>query len=333
MAQFPDMTPTTNGDKMLIQAVNGHKLVFTRGAFGSGTLADNDDIKTFTALKSEKMSLPIVDTVLSDTGEKITLIFNYSNSSLDTGFINREIGIFAKLDDGNEVLYSYSNAGMAYDYIPSKETPTNENTFEVEVYISSEAEINVTIDGSIVYLTKAQVEEKINNHDKTTTAHAQAFAAHNDDETAHSKLFGLCEKIANLGDDIIKKMALTTAITAISALTTDSWFGQLLKMVLTASGVRYLAEQNGYICLGSFFGNIIIQWGTFQDIAQGSVINFPITFNNNVFAIAGNDQSENGGNAQVLTFKEKNITYFKIHSTRINLSSANAWGCWIAVGI
>uniref|UniRef100_UPI00307708C9 phage tail-collar fiber domain-containing protein n=1 Tax=Megasphaera sp. TaxID=2023260 RepID=UPI00307708C9 len=261
MAQFPDMTPTTNGDKMLIQAVNGHKLVFTRGAFGSGTLADNDDIKTFTALKNEKMSLPIVDTVLSDTGEKITLIFNCSNSSLDTGFINREIGIFAKLDDGNEVLYSYSNAGMAYDYIPSKETPTNENTFEVEVYISSEAEINVTIDGSIVYLTKAQVEEKFNNHDKTTTAHAQAFAAHNDDSTAHSKLFGLCEKIANLGDDIIKKMALTTAITAISALTTDSWFGQLLKMVLTASGVRYLAAQNGYICFGSFFGNIIIQWG------------------------------------------------------------------------
>ena len=230
------------------------------GKVPNDEISDSDDIKTFTALKSEKMSLPIVDTAVSDTGEKITLTFNCSNSSLDTGFINREIGIFAKLDDGNEVLYSYSNAGMAYDYIPSKETPTNENTFEVEVYISSEAEINVTIDGSIVYLTKAQVEEKINNHDKTTTAHAQAFAAHNDDETAHSKLFGLCEKIANLGDDIIKKMALTTAITAISALTTDSWFGQLLKMVLTASGVRYLAEQNGYICLGSFFGNIIIQW-------------------------------------------------------------------------
>ena len=279
MAQFPDMTPTTNGDKMLIQAVNGHKLVFTRGAFGSGTLADNDDIKTFTALKSEKMSLPIVDTVLSDAGEKITLIFNCSNSSLDTGFINREIGIFAKLDDGNEVLYSYSNAGMAYDYIPSKETPTNENTFEVEVYISSEAEINVTIDGSIVYLTKAQVEEKINNHDKTTTAHAQAFAAHNDDSTAHSKLFGLCEKIANLGDDIIKKMALTTTITAITALTTDSWFGQLLKLVLTASGVKYLAAQNGYLCLGSFFGNIIIQWGfnILTEITPQQEVTFNIT--------------------------------------------------------
>lgn len=294
MAQFPDMTPTTNGDKMLIQAVNGHKLVFTRGAFGSGTLADNDDIKTFTALKNEKMSLPIVDTVLSGTGEKITLIFNCSNSSLDTGFINREIGIFAKLDDGNEVLYSYSNAGMAYDYIPSKETPTNENTFEVEVYISSEAEINVTIDGSIVYLTKAQVEEKINNHDKTTTAHAQAFAAHNDDSTAHSKLFGLCEKIANLGDDIIKKMALTTAITAISALTTDSWFGQLLKMVLTASGVRYLAEQNGYICLGSFFGNIIIQWGLFFNTNGLSTITYPIALSSKPWAIITTEGDPSG---------------------------------------
>lgn len=52
------------------------------------------------------------------------------------------------------------------------------------------------------------------------------------------------------------------------------------------------------------------QWGTFQDIAQGSVINFPITFNNNVFAIAGNDQSENGDNAQVLTFREKKHNLF-----------------------
>lgn len=45
MAQFPDMTPTTNGDKMLIQAVNGHKLVFTRGAFGSGSLSDSELFK------------------------------------------------------------------------------------------------------------------------------------------------------------------------------------------------------------------------------------------------------------------------------------------------
>lgn len=329
MAQFPDMTPTTNGDKMLIQAVNGHKLVFTRGAFGSGSLSDSDDIKTFTALKSEKMSLPIVDTTVSDTGEKITLTFNCSNSSLDTGFINREVGVFAKLDDGDEVLYSYSNAGMAYDYIPSKETPTNENTFEIEVYISSEAEINVTIDGSIVYLTKEQVEEKIDNHDKTTTAHAQAFAAHNDDETAHSKLFGLCEKIADLGDDIIKKLALTTTITAITALTTDSWFGQLLKLVLTASGVKYLAAQNGYLCLGSFFGNIIIQWGS----ARYGIIYFPVSFTSNPALFDGYW----GSQFRIHRFSDVSNSKFKFDTYDISSGKSNVDssydGMWLAIGI
>ena len=46
-------------------------------------------------------------------------------------------------------------------------------------------------------------------------------------------------------------------------------------MVLTASGVRYLAAQNGYICFGSFFGNLIIQWGHGY---QGDVY-YPVAFN------------------------------------------------------
>lgn len=128
-------------------------------------------------------------------------------------------------------------------------------------------------------------------------------------------------------------LAKTTLGSLITTLSSDSFAAKVVKMVLGASGVKYNIASNGYVCLGSFFGGLIIQWGTFHDTAQGSVINFPITFNNNVFAIAGNDQSQNGGNAQVLTFREKNITSFKIYSTRINLSSSLAWGCWIAVGI
>nr|DAV17737.1 MAG TPA: tail collar fiber protein [Caudoviricetes sp.] len=259
MAIFPNLTPTYNGDKLLTQAVNGHTLTFTRGAYGAGTLADSDDIRDFTALKDERMSLPITDKKVADNGTSITLIFNVSNSTLEKGFNNRELGIFAKLDDGDEVLFAYSNAGNNYDSIPDKNTPTDENTFEVQVFVTDEANVSVSIDGSIVYLTKAQVEEKISEHDSNANAHD-----------------GILEKITDLGDDIVKKMALTTVISIISALTTDSWFGQLLKLVLTASGVRFLAAQNGYLCLGSFFGNIIIQWlstGKSQEY-----ITFPIAF-------------------------------------------------------
>lgn len=140
-------------------------------------------------------------------------------------------------------------------------------------------------------------------------------------------------QITDWNNGIVNTLASTALGTLVSTLTSDSLLALLIKKVFDATGVKYNIAQNGYVCFGSLVGGLIIQWGTFQDIAQGSVINFPITFNNNVFAIAGNDQSENGDNAQVLTFREKNITYFKIYSTRINLSSANAWGCWIAVGI
>lgn len=263
MAIFPNLTPTYNGDKLLTQAVNGHTLTFTRGAYGAGTLADSDDIRDFTALKDERMSLPITDKKVADNGTSITLIFNVSNSTLEKGFNNRELGIFAKLDDGDEVLFAYSNAGNNYDSIPDKNTPTDENTFEVQVFVTDEANVSVSIDGSIVYLTKAQVEEKISEHDSNANAHD-----------------GILEKITDLGDDIVKKMALTTVISIISALTTDSWFGQLLKLVLTASGVRFLAAQNGYLCLGSFFGNIIIQWGLFNNSTAEGVYTYPVAFTN-----------------------------------------------------
>ena len=85
--------------------------------------------------------------------------------------------------------------------------------------------------------------------------------AHNTSGGAHSTLFNKCEKTSSLANDIVTKLAQTTAISVISALQTNSWFGQLLKLVLNASGMKYLIAQNGYICFGSLFGGLILQWG------------------------------------------------------------------------
>ena len=259
MAKFANLTFTSQGTQMLVQAQNSHTLTFTCGKLGSGVLADSDDISKFTDLKSPKMTLPIVS-VDDSNEEKLVLTFDTSNTELEEGFVSREIGIFAKLDNGSEALYAYSNAGNNYDYIPSKDTPSDENRLVVNLVVSSSANISVQIDKSIVYTHKSDVEEMIATHDASDTAHETRF-----------KLF---EKIADFGNDIIKKLALTTAITAITALETGSWFGQLLKMVLTASGVKYNIAQNGYVCLGSFFGGLIIQWGY---SLYGHVV-FPIPF-------------------------------------------------------
>ena len=254
---------------MLVQAQNSHRLTFTCGKLGSGVLADSDDISKFTDLKSPKMTLPIVS-VDDSNEEKLVLTFDTSNTELEEGFVSREIGIFAKLDNGAETLYAYSNAGNNYDYIPSKDTPSDENRLVVNLVVSSSANISVQIDKSIVYTHKSDVEEMI--------------ATHNASDTAHETRFKLFEKIADFGNDIIKKMAITTAITAITALETNSWFGQLLKMVLTASGVKYNIAQNGYVCLGSFFGGLIIQW---VKATTDEVITLPIAFSKIKFVVLG----------------------------------------------
>lgn len=81
-------------------------------------------------------------------------------------------------------------------------------------------------------------------------------------------------QITDFGKGLLNQLAATTAQSVISALQTGSWFGQLLKLVLNASGVKYSIDTNGYVCLGSFFGGLIIQWGNNK---MGKVT-FPVAF-------------------------------------------------------
>lgn len=121
----------------------------------------------------------------------------------------------------------------------------------------------------------------LKEHDANPSAHEAAISvgikAHDESDTAHEKKFGLFQKIKDFGESLLKTLALTTTITAIKALETNSWFGQLLKMVLTASGVKYNIAQNGYVCLGSFFGGLIIQWGIFQIINGSGSFTLPLS--------------------------------------------------------
>ena len=301
MAKFPSLTFTEKGLQMLVQAQNSHTLTFTCGKLGSGALDANDDISKFTDLKAPKMTLPITKKDDSNP-EKIVLTFDTSNTSLEQGFVSRELGVFAKLDSGEETLYAYSNAGNDYDFIPSKDTPSDENRLEVSLVVSSSANVKVEVDPSIVYAHVSDVNETVEKHNTSDDAHSKLFklfakltdlTTHNQAADAHENRFKLFEKIENLGDDIVKKLALTKTISAVTALQTNSWFGQLLKLVLTASGVKYSIAQNGYVCLGSFFGGLIIQWGIFSMNVKGATkVTLPVSCANALFASAIDNTSE-----------------------------------------
>lgn len=71
-------------------------------------------------------------------------------------------------------------------------------------------------------------------------------------------------QITDWHSGIMASLASTTLGTVVSAVTTDSVLGRLIKLLLDASGVKYLIDTNGYVCFGSLFGGLIIQWGVFE---------------------------------------------------------------------
>lgn len=85
--------------------------------------------------------------------------------------------------------------------------------------------------------------------------------------------------ITDWHESIIGSLASKVLPTVVSELTTDSVLGKLMKMLLTASGVKYSIDTNGFVCLGSFFGGLIIQWGTVSLNSGKGCINLPISAN------------------------------------------------------
>nr|DAN30040.1 MAG TPA: tail-collar fiber protein [Caudoviricetes sp.] len=256
MANYPKILMTVQGLSLISEAnATGQALTFSKVLLGDGNL-EGDSIRSLTQLKGPKLELAVTGGTNLGSGQfQIRAVC--SNASLDAGFFAREVGVYAKVGaTGVEKLIAYTNGGNFVDYIPDKSVPIDSQIFKIDIVVGDTENVTVQVKDE-TYLIKAEMDE------------------HNASGSAHENRFKLFEKVSELGDDIIKKLALTSAITAVTAVQTNSWFGQLLKMVLNASGVKYNIAQNGYVCLGSFFGGLIMQWGS----NEHGWVTFPIAFN------------------------------------------------------
>lgn len=256
MANYPKILMTTQGLSLISEAnATGQALTFSKVLLGDGNL-EGDSIRSLTQLKGPKLELAVTGGTNLGSGQfQIRAVC--SNASLDAGFFAREVGVYAKVGaTGVEKLIAYTNGGNFVDYIPDKSVPIDSQIFKIDIVVGDTENVTVQVKDE-TYLIKTEMDE------------------HNASGSAHENRFKLFEKVSELGDDIIKKLALTSAITAVTAMQTNSWFEQLLKMVLNASGVKYNIAQNGYVCLGSFFGGLIMQWGS----NEHGWVTFPIAFN------------------------------------------------------
>ena len=175
MSYFKALKLTKKGEQLQAK-VNGNlseTLVFTRAKLGAGTITSEDEIRFLTDIKEMWGTANVSSCKIEgEDKNRVALELQFSNAELVEDKIFREIGLFARGNDNEEILYAYANAGDKYDYIPLMRESPHSFIIVISFIIASGTKIEANIDlNSYVSLKKFDEEmaKKANKTDRAST--------------------------------------------------------------------------------------------------------------------------------------------------------------------
>ena len=258
---------TKKGYNLLAESIATKKPVtFTKVIIGDGD--DNGlNIDTMTNVVSEKLTLPVHDGQKDGDGQYLVTAI-LSNSTVETGFFPKEVALFAKCGDGEEILYSYSNGGNNVGLIPDKNTPINSEIYNIRTKIGNATNITFLTSDDL-YVTKSELTK------------------HNTDPDAHG---GLLQKVktelATHNTDISSHPTITAMIAKILGAT--NWqenpvatLKDIKNLIGMGGIVAQRLEENGFV---KFANGFTIQWGVSGE--DGQYHNWIIPYSTCFFAKA-----------------------------------------------
>ena len=267
MAKYPAVITTMAGTNTIAEAnASKQALIFTKIVIGAGDMPAS--IPRATALTDKRLELAITKSVKTGDGQFMVQGL-LSNKNLEAGFYAREIGLMAKAgENGQEVLFSYTNGGNYVDYIPDKNTPMDSYTFTITTVVGNAEKVQAIVSDNGV-------------------ASVHDLEAHNSDEHAHG---GLLQKVktelATHNTDISSHPAITAMIAKILGATNwqENPVATLkdIKNLLGMGGiVAQRLEENGFV---KFANGFTIQWGVSGE--DGQYHNWIIPYSTCFFAKA-----------------------------------------------
>ena len=300
MAQFPGLSLTVQGNKMILKSSTGKtedRLIITKAVIGDGQLTASIDGLTEIVSKKLEIGLSQVKEVANG---QMQLQFNFDNRKVEIGFFWREVGLYAKNgDSGEEKLIGYSNAKGLTSYIPDKTNVIPMQRLVIALGVGDNPNVKGEVDFSST-ITLEQLETAIDTHNKAAEAHAEKFKTINEKITAIED-----SKVAKTSADYIKSLVTNTngleatkgngtkeLLKLLTNVDSDDKQGlaptlSLVKTLLSSLniknrqdvvkalgdetlqslGVRYdLSNPNAwYVSFGKLFGGLIIQGGIDSD--------------------------------------------------------------------
>lgn len=169
MAEFNDSAMTRWGNMAAAQALAGKELKFTRIAFGDGFVPEGTSAEEMTDVVHNCADIPVTRIRVhpENTAE---VGGTYINDKLEEGYWWREVGLFALMPEtGEEILFSYANAGDLAEWIPATSATTVfEKRIDLYVYVGSKASVNVAIEPDS-FITREQFDAEIDAIGKVLT--------------------------------------------------------------------------------------------------------------------------------------------------------------------
>lgn len=117
MAIFKDTTITDNGRALIASALGNNKqITFTRMVTSSKVYNDTTDVSKLINVDEIKQTVSL--SRVSQEGTKVRLNAIFTNASVNSAYKIETIGVYGKIDSGNEILYSVTRAAEA-DTMPA----------------------------------------------------------------------------------------------------------------------------------------------------------------------------------------------------------------------
>lgn len=280
MAQFPGLSLTLQGNKMILKSSTGKvddRLIITKAVIGDGQLTTN--IENLTSLVSPKLEIGLSN-VKEVTNGQMQLQFNFDNKKVETGFYWREVGIYGKNgDSGQEKLIGYSNASGLTSYIPDKTNAIPMQRLLIALGVGDNPNVKGLIDLSTA-ITREQLDESIKAHNSATNAHLDVF---NKKLDVSSNQYTKALAKHNQGLQVTKGDNSREVINFITDNYNDSDINKVLNLgqlkSLLGQGAIVASKLTGNGGYVKFANGFTIQWGIGgQDNVTKTEVTFPIRF-------------------------------------------------------
>lgn len=166
---------TAAGAALLSESLSGGALTITRAVSGTGSADTDLSEETTVSGDLHELMLLGIETIEDDDGHPARKVSVHTESG-DDAYLMHQVGVFGRLNDGEEVLLFLMQDERGVE-IPASGTNAN-FAFDVDILlaVSNKANISITVDPQVQALMKL-VKAEIEKHNANADAHAATITA------------------------------------------------------------------------------------------------------------------------------------------------------------